>query len=174
MHPSTRRKATTRMAAWGLCLSLVGAGACPAWADSPHPWTHAEGKAQGSGVLVSFAVPPGVTAGARVAVRLRLAAARNADGASVRVRDLVDGRTLLSLVLEPGEVREADVWVLARADGMQFLDVITTQSGRSSVVSVPVRVGQGKARLSHTGRPAQAPNGEAVVVMPAATSTTRR
>jgi hypothetical protein len=173
MCPTLWRSAPRRAAVWGL-LALAVVSGQPVQAGTEDPWTHAEGKAQGSGVLVSHAVPVGVTAGTRVAVRLRLASARSADGASVRVRDLVDGRTLLSLQLEPGEVREVDVWVLARADGIQFLDVLTTQSGRTSVVSVPVHVGGGKSRLSSAGRPEVGAKGEAVVVLPATTTTSRR
>lgn len=173
MTSNPRRTLRHRTAAC-IVLAWLAAAAWPVRAHPVDTWTPAEAKAQGSGVLVSYAVPPGVAAGNRVAVRLRLAGARAAQGASVSVRDLVDGRTVLSLQLEPGEVREVDVWVLARADGVQFLDVLTTQAGRSSVVSVPVRVGGGKTRLSSGGRAAVSATGEAVVVMPATTSASRR
>ncbi len=173
---STTHRSLLRPGGWAI-LALLAAlvilaalWAPPARVEPLGPWTQPDGKGHGSGVLVSYSVPARTAPGAVAKVRLRLSGVKAADGASVSVRDLTDGRTLLALKLAPGEDREVEVSVTSRADGMQFIDVITTQSGRTSVITVPLAVGRGVATIHRDGRTDVGADGEAVVVLPATTT----
>ncbi|MBL8287063.1 MAG: hypothetical protein JNL85_03685 [Rubrivivax sp.] len=140
--------------------------ATPAAAAKPH------GK-PGSGVSVTPVVPSRIGIGETVSVRLRLAGVSAADGATVEVRDPATKLTLLSTQLAQGEQRTIDLPYTGRSDGMQYLDVITTQGGRSSVLSVPLAVGSGQLRLKTEGERRTTADGEAVISLPATSPGSR-
>jgi len=121
----------------------------------------------GSGVTVAHTVPARIGVGETVTVRLRISGVTAADGATVEVRDPATKVTLLSTQLAQGEQRTVDLPYTGRSDGMQYLDVTTTQGGRSTVVSVPLAVGSGQVRLKTEGERRTTADGEAVISLPA-------
>lgn len=122
----------------------------------------------GSGVSVTHVAPARIGVGETVSVRLRFAGVTAADGATIEVRDPATKMTLLSTQLAQGEQRAVDLPYTGRSDGMQYLDVITTQGGRSSVLSVPLAVGSGQLKLKTEGERRTTADGEAVISLPAA------
>jgi hypothetical protein len=122
----------------------------------------------GSGVMVSATVPPKVAVGETVTVRLQISGVTAPEGATVEVRDPATRTTLMSARVAAGEQKTLEVPYTGRADGMQFLDVATAQGGRSSVQSVPVRVGSGEMKLKPEGQRGTTSSGETVISLPAA------
>ncbi len=134
----------------------------------PGPVVRAVGKANGSGVVLSYAVPEKIALGETVTVRLSFAGVTAADGAAVEVREVATRRQLLTLRLQPGDPRTVEFSYTARADGLQYLDVTTQQAQAISVQSVPLRVGSGKLNLKEEGRRVLTPSGENLVSLPSA------
>lgn len=132
-------------------------------------WQSVSGKHTGSGVVLRYAVPDKMAVGEAVTVRLQFSGVSAPDGASVEVRDPVARTTLLALRLAQGEQRTVELPFAGRADGMQYIDITTTQAGRMTVVSVPLRVGTGELKLKPEGQRSTTAGGEAVISLPAAT-----
>lgn len=124
-------------------------------------------KHNGSGVVLRYGVPSSIKVGEASTVRLELSNITSADGAQVEVRQAGGGTQLASYSLRQGEVRNVDLAVPAQTDGMHYLDVFSTQDGRTSVQSVPLRVGSGKVALKTEGELQTTPSGEKIIVMPA-------
>lgn len=142
----------------------------PAATGKPTPaWQAVSGKHTGSGVVLRYAAPEKMAVGEAVTVRLQLSGVTAPDGATVEVRDRAARATLITLSLARGEERTVDLPYTGRADGMQFIDVSTTQAGRMTVVSVPLRVGTGELKLKPEGQRRTTAGGEAVISLPAAT-----
>lgn len=162
-----------------LCLAGLGhasasasdrtaAGATPG-AGKPTPaWQSVSGKHTGSGVVLRYAVPDKMAVGEAVTVRLQFSGVTAPDGATVEVRDRAARAVLLTQPLAAGEERTVEIPYTGRTDGMQFIDVTTTQAGRVSVVSVPLRVGTGELKLKPEGQRRTTTGGEAVISLPAA------
>ncbi|MFO1287587.1 MAG: hypothetical protein U1F25_13000 [Rubrivivax sp.] len=168
--------------AGGVALAIAAAASGAAFAAASTP--AAGGKAAaaasakpqgkpGSGVTVTHAAPAKIAIGETVTVRLRFAGVTAADGATVEVRDPATKVTLLSTQLAQGEQRTVDLPYTGRSDGMQYLDVTTTQGGRSTVVSVPLAVGSGQLRLKAEGERRTTADGEAVISLPATSPGSR-
>jgi hypothetical protein len=73
----------------------------------------------------------------------------------------------MTTTLQRGESRTLNIDVPPQADGVHYLDVVTTQAGRTSVQSVPLKVGSGRAALKPEGRPQTTPSGEKIISLPA-------
>ena len=112
---------------------------------------HSRGKIT-SGVVVRHSVPDKIAVGETVTLRLRFSGVTAADGATVEVRDPTTHDTLVSMRLARGEQRTIELPYMSRTDGMQFIDVATSQAGRNSVQSVALRVGSGELRLKREGK----------------------
>jgi hypothetical protein len=142
-------------------------GAAAAQKTSP-VWQTMSGKHMGSGVVMRYAVPAKIAVGETVTVQLQFLGISAADGATVEVRDRATRATVLTLNLSAGEQRTVELPYANRTDGMQFLDVTTTQGGRLTVQSIPLRVGSGELKLKPQGQRATTADGEAVISLPAA------
>jgi hypothetical protein len=127
-------------------------------------------KKSGSGVVVQYRVPGVGSAGVAVPVTLMLSGVYAQDGAKVMVygepgmRLSGDIRTTLA----SKESRSIQVLVTADADGVYYLNVSSTQDGRTSVTAVPIQVGKVKRQLKANGSVQEMPNGERVISMPSA------
>ncbi len=181
-HSASRRHALVLAAA--LCLGGLGhaatwasqrnapataaSGPMPAAAKPATAWQSVSGKHTGSGVVLRYAVPEKMAVGEAITVRLQFSGVTAPDGATVEVRDRAARATLLALPLPAGEQRTIEVPYTGRADGIQFLDVTTTQAGRMTVVSVPLRVGTGELKLKPDGQRRTTAGGDAVISLPAA------
>ena len=125
---------------------------------------HSRGKPT-SGVIVEPSVPETIALGQTVTVRLEVSGITAHDGATVEVRDPSRRETLAAVWLMQGERRVIDLPYTGRIDGMQFVDIATTQDGGTSVVSVPLRVGSGELRLETVGKKVTTPTGEKIILM---------
>jgi hypothetical protein len=159
------------LAVTGICLAAAaGASGPPAKTNAANKATvtaTASAKANGSGVVLRYTVPQRIALGETVVVRLAFAGVSAADGAAVEVTESEGGRVLLALRLAQGEQREVDLSYTGQVDGMQYLNVATSQNGRMTVQSVPLAVGSGKMALKQGGTRIVTPSGEAVISMPA-------
>lgn len=147
----------------------AASGTPPAAAKPAPAWQSVSGKHTGSGVVLRYAVPDKMAVGEAVTLRLQLSGVTAPDGATVEVRDRAARALLLTQQLSAGEERTIEIPYTGRTDGMQFLDVTTTQAGRLTVVSVPLRVGTGELRLKPEGQRRATAGGDAVISLPAAT-----
>jgi hypothetical protein len=168
--------------------ALVGlAGALlvgmPALADgiSPHVhratkqgrWSIAPDKPNGSGVQLRYDVPARLSVGQTATVRLRFDRV-SADGARVELKapdsvtiTLADGSDAASVALPRERETTIDLRVTPQADGMHYLDVFTTQGGRSSAQSVALKVGSASAAMKRNGQAQTTPSGEKIISLPA-------
>ncbi len=138
--------------------------------EKPSPvWQTVSGKHMGSGVAVRYAVPAKIAVGETVTVQLQFLGISAPDGATVEVRDRATRATVLSLNLAAGEQRTVELPYSNRTDGMQFLDITTTQGGRMTVQSIPLRVGSGELKLKPQGQRNTTADGGAVISLPGAT-----
>ncbi|MBL8326976.1 MAG: hypothetical protein JNJ89_18655 [Rubrivivax sp.] len=170
--PGTARLAHAAVAA----VFAVAAAGAPAWAGgeraSATPARSAGGKPQ-SGVSVTSVVPAKIAVGETVTVRLQVGGVTEADGATVEVRDSATRAVLLSARLAQGEQRTFELPYTGRSDGMQFISIVTSQGGRSTVKSVPMPVGSGALKLKPQGERRTTADGEAVISLPAASPASR-
>lgn len=169
----------------GLCLAFAGfaqadaqgqgtgkpaatVGAAAAEKSSP-VWQTVSGKHMGSGVVTRFALPAKIAVGETVTVQLQFVGVSAPDGATVEVRDRATRAAVLTLNLAAGEQRTVELPYSSRSDGMQFLDITTTQGGRMTVQSIALRVGSGELKLKPQGQRNTTADGGAVISLPAAT-----
>lgn len=166
------------LAALLAAMLLAGAHAAADAGDRAQPtaapamgnWVHVTGKHNGSGVALSHRQPKQpLDVGQAAPVQLRFEgepgarlALRAPPGVNVR---LADGRPLPEEMEVPAGGLALQVQPLAQ--GLHYLVVTTTRAGRRNVQAVPLKVGRGTPKLSHDGRPATSPSGEAVISLPA-------
>ena len=138
---------------------------------SPH-WTLAAAKHNGSGIRLSYIVPAGMQPGQSARVQLQFSGV-TADDAKVEWRGPAGSSissaqlgSAASVALPAGQVTTISLDVTPAADGMAYLDVFTTQGGRGSAQSVPLKVGSGKVALKREGTMQTAPSGENVISLP--------
>ena len=136
-------------------------------------WTPlAMAKHNGSGVRVAYAVPVALQPGRTGSVQLQFSGV-GADDARVEWRgpqgSLVSSALLgaaSSMALPAGQVTTLVLDVTPAADGMAYLDVFTSQGGRTSAQSVPLKVGSGAVHLKRDGNAQTMPSGEQVISLP--------
>ncbi|MEO6362890.1 MAG: hypothetical protein ABIO71_06650 [Caldimonas sp.] len=136
-------------------------------------WTRAaSAKANGSGVRLSYNVPLALLPGRTGSVQLQFSGVtgddarvewRAPEGSSVSSAVL---GTATSMALPRGETTTVLLDVTPAADGMAYLDVFTTQGGRTTAQSVPLKVGTGAIRLKREGTLLTSPSGEKVISLP--------
>ena len=168
----------SQLSRWSaVVLCVLGAGTsfvvCQAAASGetgkpPAAWRSVSGKHTGSGIVLRYAVPDKMAVGETVIVRLQFSGVSSPEGATVEVRDPATRTTLLTLRLEQGEQRTVELPYVGRADGMQFIDVASTQAGRATMQSLALRVGSGQLKLKAEGQRGTTASGEAVISLPAA------
>jgi hypothetical protein len=133
------------------------------------PWVKLAQKHNGSGVQVRYNVPASLQAGQPSTVRLQFNAVSDAAGAVAEIKAPA-GVTLTGaagpLTLPQGRATTVALQATAAADGQYFVDVLTTQGGRTSVQSIPLQVGNAKPQLKATGKPETTPSGEKVISLP--------
>lgn len=132
-------------------------------------WTPAPAKHNGSGIRLAYRVPAGLQPGQPGTVQLQFSGAGSDDArAEWRVGNGVAALApaALSVALPRGEVTTVSVVVTPSADGTAFLDVFTSQAGRTSAQSVPLKVGSGAVALKRDGAAQTMPSGEKVISLP--------
>jgi len=172
---------STRLIALLGCAAMVASAHAGSDATATHPaakarhsphWTHAAGKHNGSGIRLSYIVPAGMQPGQSARVQLQFSGVTGDDaraewrgpaGSSVSSAQL---GSAASMALPPGQVTTISLDVVPAADGMAYLDVFTTQGGRGSAQSLPLKVGSGKVALKREGTMETSPSGEKVISLP--------
>lgn len=160
-----------------LLSMLVGfwsVSACTAGTPAPlktdaRGFAHATAKRGGSGVNVAYrvegAAQPNVPA--RITVELSGVTAREGASAAFSAEEPAWLHSAAAHSLKPNQTSTASLELTAPSDGMYFVNVTTTQAGRSSVVQIPVKVGAGAAKLEKQGAVQTTPSGERVISLPA-------
>lgn len=152
--------------------------AAPAWAcgeDATHKapakktaWVKLAQKHNGSGVQVRYSRPSVLQVGQASTVRLEFSGVSTDAGAAAEIK-AHSGVTLsgaTSVTLQSGRATSVEVQVAATSEGRHYIDVFTTQGGRTSVQSIPLQVGNAKPQLKTTGKPETTPSGEKVISLP--------
>ncbi len=174
---------------WLLALAGCGVVCVPAHGDGAEPtmqraatkatpdagpqWNRsAATKHNGSGIRLEYSVPTTFSPGRTGTVQLRFSGV-TADDARVEWRAPAGGSVssaalgaATSLALPRGEVTTVLLDVTPAADGMAYLDVFTSQGGRTSAQSVPLKVGSGAVSLKRDGTMQTMPLGEKVISLP--------
>lgn len=180
MNASIKMRLQLMVAVCGACFV-----AAPVWADTPataatqqppkakSKWVKTAQKHNGSGIQMSYTVPGTLSAGQPATVRLRLSGVTQ-DDASVKITGPA-GVTLAStssaalgagFALPRDRTTELVVQVTPSADGLDYLNVFTTQGGRTTAQSVPLQVGSAKPTLKTMGKAETTPSGEKVISLP--------
>jgi len=166
----------------GILVAALALGAGPGCADpgtppagsKPRPWVQAPAKPNGSGVVLKYSAPEALKLGEVGAVRLQVSNVVAATGARLEVhasdpavKVVVEGGTVSGpVLLARGDSREIEVQVSSSVDGLYHLSVFTTQNGRFTAASIPLKIGTGEARQKAQGSVQITPSGEKVVSLP--------
>jgi len=145
------------LAALALALS-----ADTAWTADKRAFVEIAPKRGGSGVRVAYRIE----APATVIVEFRGVGSPTGASASFSTESPAALAGPTTVKLKPGPAQSATVALTAAQDGIYFVNVTTTQAGRSSVVSIPVKVGAGTRRLERPGAVEITPSGERVISLP--------
>jgi hypothetical protein len=172
---------------WLIALAGCGAVVLPAHADgtasvkaeratgqaTATAWkSAAAAKHNGSGVRLDYSVPAALSPGRTGSVQLRFSGVSGDDarvewrapaGSSVSSASL---GAATSMALPRGQVTTVLLDVTPTADGMAYLDVFTSQGGRTSAQQVPLKVGSGAVVLKRDGAAQTSPSGEKVISLP--------
>lgn len=172
-----------------LITAICGAGlallAPCAWADIPTApvagheaktkaktaWVTAARKHNGSGVTMSYSVPKVLNAGQMATVQIRLSNVKKND-ASVKVTPpasvtLTGNTSVVTGMALPLGSTTVTLQVTPSADGLEYLNVFTTQGGRTSVQAIPLQVGSAPPALKTQNKIETTPDGERVISLPA-------
>lgn len=158
-HPVRLAAALVSVLALAAPLVVQGAGA---------PMTTAPMKANGSGIEVQYRVDGAPQAGRPVSVLLSFAGVADPAGATVRLAtdgglSLAGSETQRSLAA--GQATTWTVDVVPPATGIGYLHVFTTQSGTTSVTSVPVGVEKPASAMPGGDTLKQGAGGEKILPM---------
>jgi hypothetical protein len=174
----------------GILVAALAFGAGPGCADSgtssakstgsdagsshPMPWVQAPAKANGSGVVLKYSAPEALKLGEVGTVRLQFSNVVAASGARLEVRAsdpavkvvVEDGTVTGPITMARGDFRELEVKVSASVNGLYYLSVFTTQDGRFTASSIPLKIGTGESRQKPQGSVQTTPSGEKVMSLP--------
>ena len=155
---------------WSLTACTGGTPApVKAGEKDPRGFVQTTAKRGGSGVEVAYriegAAQPNVPA--RITVELRGVTVQQGASVSFSAEQPAWLHSATAASLKPNQTNTATVELTAPSDGMYYVNVLTTQAGRSSVVQIPVKVGAGAPTLEKHGTVETTPGGEQVISLPA-------
>lgn len=174
----------------GILMTALAFGAGPGCADSgtssaakatggeaghkPQIWVTAAPKPNGSGVVLKYSAPEAIKPGEVATLRLQVSNVVAATGARLELRAsdpavnvVVEGGTVTGpITMVRGDFRELEVQVSSAVDGLYYLNVFTTQEGRFTASSIPLRVGSGESKQKTQGKVLTTPSGEKVISLP--------
>jgi hypothetical protein len=134
-------------------------------------WVTAARKHNGSGVTMSYSVPKVLNAGQMATVQIRLSNVKKTD-ASVKVTPpasvtLTGNTSVVTGMALPLGSTTVTLQVTPSVDGLEYLNVFTTQGGRTSVQAIPLQVGSAPPALKTQNKIETTPDGEKVISLPA-------
>lgn len=161
----------------GCADSGTSSAAKPAGGDAAYKhqaWVTAPPKPNGSGVVLKYSAPEAIKPGELATVKLQFSNVVAATGARLEVRAsdpavkvVIEGGTITGPVtMARGDFREMEVQVSAAVDGLYYLSIFTTQDGRFTATSIPLRVGTAESKQKVQGKVLTTPSGEKVVSLP--------
>jgi hypothetical protein len=132
-------------------------------------WVTAPQKQNGSGVSISYALASTPVLGQPLTIDLSISGVTDAAGATVDYQ-APSGMTLMRLrgdaQLAAGSTSSHRIVVVPNRDGLSYVSVQTTQSGRSSVIAIAIQVGA-EANLQKSGKATTAATGDKLIELPA-------
>jgi len=158
-----------------LLVSLSSMSACTAGTPAAQKvdargFTPTTAKRGGSGVNVAYRIEgaaPQPNVPARITVELSGVTALDGAAVSFSAEAPAWLQNARALSVKPNQTSTASLELTAPSDGTYYVNVLTTQAGRSSIVQIPVKVGSGAAKLEKHGREQTTPGGERVISLPA-------
>lgn len=156
-----------------MLAGLLSVSACTAGTPAPlkvdpRGFAHTTAKRGGSGVNVAYRIEGAARPNAPARITVELSGVTAPEGASASFSAEAPVWLHSAAVgLKPNQTNTATLELTAPSDGMYYVNVFTTQAGRSSVVQIPVKVGAGAARLEKQGTVQTTPGGERVISLPA-------
>ena len=157
------------MVAAGASLSTGCANA--AQPDGAGAFVLAAQKPNGSGVQVRYRILDTPAPGQPARVEIVLANITDPTGGTVRFTTdpalrLAAGGVQTSL--PAGETTTLTITVVPQEEGLAYLNVFTTQRGRTSSTSIPVQTGTGTpaSKKPGAGKLKDTPDGDKILVMP--------
>jgi hypothetical protein len=140
-------------------------------------WIIAAQKHNHSGISLRYKVSGQAVSGKPLSVELEFSGV-SADDAQIQIRldpALVPSATVglqksgdaFRLPLSKGQVSAQGLTITPQADGMHYIQMQMTQSGRTSAASIAIRVGETPVATPTLGEVQTTPSGEKIIVMPA-------
>jgi hypothetical protein len=140
-------------------------------------WVTARQKHNASGLTLRYRTSGGVKLGQRAQVALVISGVTAADGAQVEFKASDPAMTVTlngnpvnaPIALAAGGMHRLNVDVANAPEGLHYVTLYLTQNGRTTVSSVPVKVGHGQSLQKANGQVQTTPSGEKIIVLPSAT-----
>ena len=126
-------------------------------------------KPNDSGVTLQFRLDAKPQVGRGTPVILQFDGVTDPDGATVQLSAdaglTVSGSD--SLTLPAGKRTSATVTVVSDREGLAYLNVLITQKGALSAISIPIQTGTAAPVMKSSGELKSTPDGENIITMPA-------
>lgn len=126
-------------------------------------------KANSAGISMSWRVDAPARSGSPTTVALHFDGVTDPGGAVVRLRTddgLWIGEPSTTVELPPGEATSRLIALWHNSPGLRYLHVFTTQNDVTSVMSVPVSIGDSKTTSLSPGAVYKASDGDRIIAMP--------
>ena len=165
---SQRLAALAFLAVSGALLSAACAN--PAQDTQVPGFVQAAQKPNGSGVEVRYRLLDKPALGQPARVEVAFSGVKDAAGGSVRFTVdaglRLQGDAGATTNLPAGETVTLTVSVVPQAQGLAYLNVFTSQRGRTSSTSIPIQTGAGPARKAGAAQLREAADGEKLLLVP--------
>jgi hypothetical protein len=140
-------------------------------------WVTARQKHNASGLTLRYRTSDGVKLGQRAQVALVISGVTATDGAQVEFKASDPAMTVTlngnpvnaPIALAAGGMHRLDLDIANAPEGLHYVTLYLTQNGRTTVSSVPVKVGHGQPLQKADGQVQTTPSGEKIIVLPSAT-----
>lgn len=133
------------------------------------PMTTAARKPNDSGVTLQYRLDAVPQVGRGTPVVLQFGGVTDPEGATVRF-SAGAGLTISgsdTLTLPAAKRTSATVTVVSESEGRAYLNVLITQRGAMSAISIPIQTGTAAPVLKSSGELKSTPDGENIITMPA-------
>jgi len=152
----------------GACANATTAvSATPIGSALPTDLIRAVEKDNGSGITVSYRVEPNVIANQPTTIVVVFNALKGAGTARFSSDNglKLSGITTAPVALPKGG-SQLVLQATAKMDGLLYVNVFTAYAGATSVISIPVKVGDTAPKTAIVGKSKSMPNGERIISMP--------
>jgi len=151
----------------GLANATSPIKATPFASPLPHGFVTSVQKANGSGVVVSYRIDTNVIANQPTVVSLIFNSPKDI-GTVTFSSDAglqLSGISSVPIALPKGG-SQLLLKATANMDGILYINVFTTAAGATSVISIPVKIGNTTPKIFTMGKARLMPNGDRIIAMP--------